>query len=242
MDLLESYKSRKARIGKAALENCCEEQGIMSDCYRNGSMKSKMTLCRAENKAFERCYTMQARFLKALGYFSVYERPAEIDEQIQMHADTLYHRMLAQEAAVAEAKASDTPIPTFGPLIPPPASLASPGNPIPIVSSGQPVSASAAATLKSARPLSYEESKDAYLKRLKPEVRQRLEKTWEKRKLTPEEKIIEARAYAMEAEAGIGVANQVGQIFEDMEKAREQRKKEGTSTFGDFITRIFRVE
>lgn len=60
MDLLEGYQSRKARIGKAALENCAEEQAAMSDCYRNGSWQSKMTMCRAENKAFERCYTMQA--------------------------------------------------------------------------------------------------------------------------------------------------------------------------------------
>ncbi len=60
MDVLEAYKSRKAMIGKAALENCAFEQAAMSDCYMNGSWKSRMTMCRAENGAFSRCYTMQA--------------------------------------------------------------------------------------------------------------------------------------------------------------------------------------
>ncbi|KAI4188387.1 MAG: hypothetical protein L6R41_002170 [Letrouitia leprolyta] len=235
MDLLEGYQSRKARIGKAALENCAEEQAAMSDCYRNGSWQSKMTMCRAENKAFERCYTMQARFLKALGYLSAYDRPPEIDEKIQMHADTLYHRMLAQEAAVAEAKASNAPIPSFAPLISEPASSPS-ENSTPTTSTGQPVSASAAATLESARPTSYEESIDTYLKRLKPNIRQGLEEEWEKQKLTPEEKVLEAKAHAMEAEAGVGVANQVGQMMQDAQKGREQRRKEGTATLGDLVS------
>ena len=60
MDVLEGYKSRKAMIGKAALENCALEQAAMSDCYMHGSWMSKMTMCREENAAFTRCYTMQA--------------------------------------------------------------------------------------------------------------------------------------------------------------------------------------
>ncbi|KAJ8129682.1 hypothetical protein O1611_g3949 [Lasiodiplodia mahajangana] len=34
-----------------------------------------------------------------------------------MHADTLYHRMLKQEAEIAAAKKEGRPIPTFAPLI-----------------------------------------------------------------------------------------------------------------------------
>ncbi|KAL8716497.1 MAG: hypothetical protein Q9225_006175 [Loekoesia sp. 1 TL-2023] len=245
MDLLEGYQARKARIGKAALENCAEEHWAMSDCYRNGNWKSTMTMCRKENKAFERCYTMQAgevlivwglvlqRFLKALGYFAAYDRPPDIDEQIQMHADTLYHRMLAQEAAVAEAKASNNPIPAFPPLMPTPSSKDRAAH---TTSTGQPVSASAAATLESARPLTYEESKEMYLKWLKPNVRQGLEQEWEEKKLSPEEKMLAARAYAMEAEAGVGVANQVGQMMQQLQKGREQRRKEGTATLGDTVS------
>ncbi|KAL8934626.1 MAG: hypothetical protein Q9211_005129 [Gyalolechia sp. 1 TL-2023] len=241
-DLLESYQSRKAMIGKAALENCVEEQATLNDCYRNGSTQSRMTLCRPENKAFERCFVMQSRFLKALGYLSVFDRSAEIDEQIQMHADTLYHRMLAQEAAVAEAKASNAPVPSFAPLISAPASSSSslsPGQSTPTISTGQPISASAAATLESARPMSYEESTEVYLKKLNPKVRQGLEEGWEKNKPSAEERLLEAKAYAMEAEAGVGVAYRVGYMMLDAQKGREQRRKEGTATMGDTVSGWF---
>lgn len=269
MDLLEGYKSRKARIGKAALENCVEEQEAMSDCYRHGGWKDQMTMCRKQNKAFERCYTMQAvsvptlftfsypshegnrfndkiqRFLKALGYLSAYDRPADIDEQIQMHADTLYHQMLDHEAAVAKAKASDTPVPEFPPLISPSSTLRSSDHTTqqqqqqqqpPTTATGQPISSSAAATLDGARSLSYEESTAQYLQRLKPSVREGLQAEWEKKKLSKEEKMLAARAYAMEAEAGIGVANQVGKLMEETRQRREERRKEGTATLGDWVS------
>lgn len=97
-DVLEGYKSRRAQIGRAAVENCVLEQLAVQDCYARGPLAKKMTLCRAENKAFERCYNVQSRFLKTLGYLADLDRPDVIDENIQMHADTLYHRMLAEEA------------------------------------------------------------------------------------------------------------------------------------------------
>jgi hypothetical protein len=52
-----------------------------------------------------------------LGYLSTYNRPPEVDEKIQMHADTLYHRMLDQEAAIEAAKVEGRPIPPFPPLV-----------------------------------------------------------------------------------------------------------------------------
>ncbi|KAH8682379.1 hypothetical protein BX600DRAFT_448401 [Xylariales sp. PMI_506] len=117
MDVLDGYKSRKAEIGKAALENCALEQVDWRTCMSNPSITERMTMCRTQIKKFERCYTMQTRFLKALGYLSTYDRPAEVEEDIQMHADALYHRLLSQEAAVEAAKAEGKPIPTFPPLI-----------------------------------------------------------------------------------------------------------------------------
>ncbi|KAL9102659.1 MAG: hypothetical protein Q9163_002212 [Psora crenata] len=119
LDVLEGYKTRKAQIGRAAVENCVEEQMSVRDCYENGSVSSRMMLCRGENRAFERCYVMQSRFLKALGYLNSYDRPESVDEQIQMRADTLYHRMLAQERAVEEAKAAGRPIPEFRSILSP---------------------------------------------------------------------------------------------------------------------------
>jgi hypothetical protein len=60
LDVLEGYKYRKGEIGRAALENCANEQWLVNDCFRNGGFKSRMTMCRAENKGLERCYMMQA--------------------------------------------------------------------------------------------------------------------------------------------------------------------------------------
>lgn len=151
-----------------------------------------------------------------------------------MHADTLYHRMLDQEAAIAEAKAQNLPPPSFEPLLSP--SDATPAEPTQhTTSTGQPISASAAATISSARPLSYEESKDMYLRKLKPNVREGLEQEWEKNKLSAEERMLAARAYAMEAEAGIGVANQLGELMQETQRKREERRKEGKGTLGDTI-------
>lgn len=59
-EILEGFKYRKAEIGKAALENCALEQVALSDCWTNGSAKARLTLCREENKAFNRCHTMQS--------------------------------------------------------------------------------------------------------------------------------------------------------------------------------------
>ncbi|KAL9129662.1 MAG: hypothetical protein Q9217_001941 [Psora testacea] len=113
LDVLDGYKERRAQIGRAAVENCVEEQMKVMECYENGDFSSRFMMCRGEKRAFERCYLMQSRFLKALGYLSSYDRPESVDEQIQMHADTLYHRMLAQERAIEEAKAAGQPVPEF---------------------------------------------------------------------------------------------------------------------------------
>lgn len=60
LDVLHDFKKRKAAIGRAAVENCVMEQLNVNDCYVNGSWAKRMTLCREENRAFERCYMMQS--------------------------------------------------------------------------------------------------------------------------------------------------------------------------------------
>ncbi|KAL8393430.1 hypothetical protein RB595_003269 [Gaeumannomyces hyphopodioides] len=117
MDVLEGYKERRSNIGRAALENCALEQLDWTNCMKAGDWAAKFTMCSAQVRKFERCYTMQSRLLKALGYLSAHDRPASVDEEIQMHADSLYHRMLEQEAAVAKAKEEGRPAPEFAPLI-----------------------------------------------------------------------------------------------------------------------------
>lgn len=59
-DVFEGYKARKAQIGRAAVENCVFEQLEMTDCFQNGGVKSKMTMCSKESREFERCYLMQS--------------------------------------------------------------------------------------------------------------------------------------------------------------------------------------
>ncbi|KAI1804708.1 hypothetical protein F4811DRAFT_518802 [Daldinia bambusicola] len=118
MDVLEAYKERKNQIGKAALENCALEQVDWRQCMSNPTVTERMTMCRDQIKKFEKCYMTQTRLLKALGYLSTLDRSAEAEEEIQMHADTLYHRMLSQEAEITAAREEGRPIPKFPPLIP----------------------------------------------------------------------------------------------------------------------------
>ncbi|KAH6990856.1 hypothetical protein BKA56DRAFT_573262 [Ilyonectria sp. MPI-CAGE-AT-0026] len=118
MGVLEGYKERKEAIGRAALENCAESQEEWVNCMKHGSWDDQIQMCRIQVRKFERCYTMQARFLRALGYGSVSGRSALVEEDIQMHADSLYQRMIGHEAAVEKAKAEGLPIPVFEPAVP----------------------------------------------------------------------------------------------------------------------------
>lgn len=119
LDIVAGYKERQAQVGRAALENCANEQWAVHECFRSGSWRARMQMCREENRSLERCVLLQSRFLRALGYLSMYERPAEESEKIQMHADTLYHRMLDEERAVKEARERGLPEPVLRPLIEP---------------------------------------------------------------------------------------------------------------------------
>ncbi|KAI8691784.1 hypothetical protein LRP88_09048 [Fusarium phalaenopsidis] len=118
MNVLQSYKERKEAIGKAALENCAEHQEEWVNCMKHGTWEDQMQMCRHQVRRFERCYMMQSRFLRALGYGSVAGRSAVVEEDIQMHADALFQRMIKHEDAVEKAKAEGLPIPVFEPAIP----------------------------------------------------------------------------------------------------------------------------
>ncbi|CZT49631.1 uncharacterized protein RSE6_10509 [Rhynchosporium secalis] len=209
-DVLEGYKYRKHEIGKAALENCALEQLEVNYCFKNGSWGSRMTMCRKENREFERCYTMQAKFLKALGYLSTFDRPPEVDEQIQMHADTLYHRMLDQERAVADAKASNTPPPVFAPLL---------------SSSKVPGAAHANKPENELQPSDLPEKVQvAFKKRLEG--------------LSNEERELEERAIKAEIQAGVEVAKNLGKLYEVQKEERRVRKEMGRETIGDKIASV----
>lgn len=55
-----------------------------------------------------------------------FDIPDSTNEDIQMHADALFQRMLAQEKTIEEAKKDGRPIPKFDSLLPKPAPDANP--------------------------------------------------------------------------------------------------------------------
>ncbi|PFH62243.1 hypothetical protein XA68_14374 [Ophiocordyceps unilateralis] len=116
--VLEGYKDRKAALGQAALENCALQQEEWVNCMKDGSWGDQLQMCRHQVRRFERCYMMQSRFLRAMGYGSITGGSHQVNEEIQMHADALYQRMLKHEEAVEQAKKDGTTIPTFEIIIP----------------------------------------------------------------------------------------------------------------------------
>jgi hypothetical protein len=230
MDVLESYKTRKAEIGRVAMENCALEQLEVSDCFRQGGWSAKTTMCRAESRKFERCYTMQAvrmihcwcevllrklqKFLKALGYLSSYDRPVEVDEQIQMQADTLYHQMLDQEKAIEAAKAEGKPIPAFPALLK--AQMAK------------------ANTAEDVEKVQYEISD------LNPRVQAPAKKRLEK--FEGAERDLEEMALKAEIAAGAHVSTKIEDMERKQEEARKLRKEQGRETIADKFYYAFRAK
>ncbi|KAG9245864.1 hypothetical protein BJ878DRAFT_574496 [Calycina marina] len=215
-DVIEGYKYRKSEIGRAALENCALEQWDVSECFKHGGWTSRMTMCRAENRKFDRCFMMQSKFLKALGYLSLLDRAQEVDEEIQMHADTLYHRMLDQEKQIEEAESEGRPVPVFPPLV---ASI----------KKSKASGPTATAIAQAEKPLSD----------LSPENQAVFQKRIEG--LDPEERELEERAFKAELETGKELATAYVSIMAKQDAEREQRKKEGKETIGDKLTAAFRV-
>ncbi|KAI9768052.1 MAG: hypothetical protein M1839_004212 [Geoglossum umbratile] len=218
LDVLESHKYRKAEIGRAALENCAFEQWEVNDCFRSGGWVSRMTMCRKENHRLDRCYTMQAKFLKALGYLSNFERAPEVDEQIQMHADKLYHQMLDQEAAIERAKAEGLPVPTFEPLLPSSSNRIKPPK-----------------TLSASTPAPFKPT--LTMDQLSPDIQAQLNKRLEG--LTDKERELEEKAIAGEIAAGELLAGRLTDVYKEQERARSERKDQGKQTLGDSIRGLF---
>ncbi|KAF7501987.1 hypothetical protein GJ744_002913, partial [Endocarpon pusillum] len=113
--LVSARKDRRDLLSRAALENCAFEHELQQTCFTAGSAaaraRARMTMCREETKAFNRCYALQGKFLQALGYMSRSGSSDDDEERIQMHADKLYHRMMDYEAAVDRARRAGTPVP-----------------------------------------------------------------------------------------------------------------------------------
>jgi hypothetical protein len=89
--LASSVRDAQAAVKKTAAENCIDEQIAYSDCTRNGGWYARLTMCRDENRKLNRCTEMQARFLRALGYQSLFmkvSRGEVIDFPAENEAET----------------------------------------------------------------------------------------------------------------------------------------------------------
>ena len=226
MDILNAYKDRRASIGRAALENCALSQWELNECFRKPSMEQRMVMCRNETKRLDRCYTMNARFLKALGYLSSWDRPPEVEEAIQMHADKLYTTMLEREQQIETAKKAGLPEPNFPPLF---------GRDSTAVAR----SAGSDAALDSARATSDARvsQRPPELDQLTPEAVARFEERL--KGMTPLEREVEERAYAAEIASGVRTLNQLDQQREDRLANKQKRKERGEQTIGDRVTSLF---
>lgn len=221
-DVLEGYKYRKAEIGRAALENCALEQWEVNECFSNGGVKARLTMCRTENKSLERCVEMQQKFLKALGYLSTFDRGKDVDEKIQMHADTLYHRMLAQEKAVQEAEKEGKELPKFAPLL---------------EKGGSSVTATAAAAAAAAKEEAPEIPKTSPLANLPLDIQAQIKEKLEG--LSGIERELQEKALAAEVSAGQEVKANLKDIYKDSNAERQKRVEEGNETIVDRVSSIF---
>ena len=220
-DVVDAYHDRKAAIGRAAIENCVLEQMAEKDCFTSGSWAKLSTMCREENRAFNRCYQMQSRFLKALGYLSS-QRSEEEEERIQMHADKLYHEMLAREAQAEEAKKQGLPTPNLPPLI-------------------QPEETSKALGEDSAwariRQRAATEDLPHMLSQFTPERQAEIKEKLKDMNETQKE--IELQLIAAEGRAKLEYADQIKERLEAERQDRHARRERGRETVGDAIKRMW---
>lgn len=220
-DIVATYNNRKAEVGRAALENCVDFQLAKEQCFRSGDWSKLANMCRDENRAFNRCFEMQSRFLRALGYLSTQRTPEE-DERIQMHADKLYHEMLERERVAKEAKEKGLSAPEMPPLIQPEAATQALG----------PDSAYARArqkAIESGQPLN--------LSMFTPEKQQEIKTRIQG--MTKDEQDLELQLLAAEVRASQEYAVKIAEHADEERKHRADRRERGKETVGDTIKRLW---
>ena len=210
-DVLDAYKQRRKSISAAAMENCADVRWTQQECIIGGSWKQRVEMCRHETRALGRCFRMNQRFLKALGYLSTWDRPPAEEERIQMHADKLFQRWQEQERLAAEAKKAGKPPPAFESLLPPEVS----------VNSAEGAKAPAAAT-------------PPEIAQLRKDQREALEKKLKGQK--PEERYYEEQAWAAEIRAGRQTAEQFDKATQEVREGKQERRARGDATLGDRIS------
>ncbi len=220
-DVAEMYKDRKAAIGRAALENCVMEQMAEKECFAHGGWKKMMGMCRTENREFNRCYTMQSKFLKALGYLSSQYTTPDEEERIQMHADKLYHEMLAREKAIEEAKQAGGEVPKFAPLLQ-----------TETVTQALGEESAYVRARRRARDEMLPTNLSAYSPDKQEEIKERL------KGLSEQQKEIEMHLIAAESRAQLEYVDLLKAQREEERQHRAERRERGRETAGDTIKRL----
>lgn len=220
-EVIEAYNDRKAAIGRAAIENCVDYQIAEKECFSSGNWGRLMTMCKEENKAFNRCYTMQSRFLKALGYLASQRSPEE-EERIQMHADKLYHEMLEREHMQEEAKKEGRETPVLPPLIQAETTTKALGEDSAWARARQRALESGASPNLSAHTPAKQE-----------QIRKRIQG------MSKEEQELELQLIAAESRAQMEYAERIQETLQEDRKQRADRRERGKETFGDSIKRLW---
>jgi hypothetical protein len=218
-DILAGYRDRKASIGKAALENCAVEQFDLNDCYRNGDVGERFMNCRSYMKKLDRCYNMNQRLLRALGYLGAYNRPPDVEEKIQMHADKLYQGMIAQEEIDTKSKEG-------GHLKGDKSEEQNEQN----------EQRAAEQQIKSQYDKELDPSVLKIVEELRPKVREKFKDRLSQ--LQPSQRPLEERALAMELIAGKDVVKTVSTLREQGAEQRDERIKKGEATMRDRMSKL----
>lgn len=219
-DVIDAFNERKAQIGRAAVENCVFEQLAEHDCFDKGGFYARMTMCRTETRTFNRCYTMQSRFLKALGYLSMNRTPEE-EEKIQMHADKLYQEMMHREKLTEEAKTAGVPEPAFKPLL----------------NAQSAAEALGVTTLSEAGSAKVAPQAPSGLDVFPVDKRELIEKSLASK--SPRERDLEIELLVAEAQATKEYGQKIGEYFNEEKSSRADRRERGRETLGDTIKRMW---
>jgi hypothetical protein len=223
-EIVDAFNDRKAAIGRAALENCALEYMAQYECFQNPGIVSTMTLCRAESKTFNRCYDIQAKFLKALGFLTMDARSPEQDEMMQMHADKLYQQLKEQEALIEKAKQDGQPIPKFESVL-----------------SRQNVARAVAGKELSSHPTAQPSTDRDDEEDIWSQIKQSSRDEYEKKlaELPQEDRDIERKALLGELRAQARISRKVEGTFVEERINRMKRREAGQETIGDTIKRLW---
>lgn len=220
-DVFDAYSDRKAAIGRAAIENCVMEQIAEKECFMHGSWMKRMGMCKEENRAFLRCYEMQSRFLKALGYLSQ-PRSEDEEERIQMHADKLYGQMLEREEAAVKAKEEGVEAPKMAPLINEESTTKALGKD---------------SAWSRVRQQASEQNISTALSSFAPEKQEAIRNRI--KDMDPQQKELELQLVAAETRAQLEYADQIKDAMEKDSKDRAARRESGRETPGDTLKRLW---